>query len=143
MTFSIKDDKLLEKYNEIWETVTNIIYKEFDSNPIYNEKYIKTKIKVYNKKVNTNFHGLECVCLPIILLDSVYKKDNKYYPLVFLEEYRYVVREKKIDNYITDNVEISSDSDDEDLLEKNLDGKNSNYEENSDEEVMEKIQMEN
>ena len=39
----IKDDKLLEKYNEIWEKVSNIIYKEFDSNPVYNEKYIKTK----------------------------------------------------------------------------------------------------
>ena len=27
MTFLIKDDKLLEKYNEIWEKVSKIIYK--------------------------------------------------------------------------------------------------------------------
>ena len=78
MTFLIKDDKLLEKYNEIWEKVSKIIYEEFDSNPVYNEKYIKTKIKVYNSKVKTNFHGnkipnasLEHVCLSVILLDSV------------------------------------------------------------------------
>ena len=30
----IKDDELLEKYNEIWEKVKNIIKKEFDSEPV-------------------------------------------------------------------------------------------------------------
>ena len=47
MSFLIKDEKLLEKYNEIWRKVSSIIKKEFDSNPLYNEKYQKTKIKVY------------------------------------------------------------------------------------------------
>ena len=42
--FSIKDNKLSKKYNEIWEKVTSIIYKKFDSDPVYNEKYIKTKV---------------------------------------------------------------------------------------------------
>ena len=37
MAFLIKDDKLLGKYNEIWEKETNIDEKEFDSNPVYNE----------------------------------------------------------------------------------------------------------
>ena len=37
MSFLIKDEKLLEKHNEIWKKVSNIIQKEFDSNPIYNE----------------------------------------------------------------------------------------------------------
>ena len=46
----IKDDKLLEKYNEIWEKVKNSIRKEFDSKPVYNEKYLKAKIKSYNGK---------------------------------------------------------------------------------------------
>ena len=50
MIFFIESDKLLRKYNEIWEQVTNIIYKECDSSPVYNEKFIKTKIKFYNKK---------------------------------------------------------------------------------------------
>ena len=45
MSFLIKDEKLLEKYNEIWKKVSKIIKKEFDNNPVYNEKYIKTKIK--------------------------------------------------------------------------------------------------
>ena len=37
---------------------------------------------------------------------------------MILEECRYVVKDKKINNYITDDVELSSDSDEEDLLEK-------------------------
>ena len=45
MSFLIKDDELLEKYNGIWEKVKNSIKKEFDSEPLYNEKYLKAKIK--------------------------------------------------------------------------------------------------
>ena len=53
----MKDDELLQKYNEIWEKVKNSLKKEFDSEPVYNEKYLKAKIKSYNGKINTNFHG--------------------------------------------------------------------------------------
>ena len=45
MSFLIKDDELLEKYNEIWGKVKNSIEKEFDSEPVHNDKYLKTKIK--------------------------------------------------------------------------------------------------
>ena len=51
----IKDDELLEKYNEIWKKVKNI-KKEFDSEPVCNEKYLKAKVKPYNGKTSTNFH---------------------------------------------------------------------------------------
>ena len=57
MSFLIKDDKLLEKNNEIWKKVRNIIKQELDSEPVYNEKYLKGKIKSYNGKINTNFHN--------------------------------------------------------------------------------------
>ena len=43
MSFSIKYDELLEKNNEIWEKLRNSIKKEFDSEPVYNEKYLKIK----------------------------------------------------------------------------------------------------
>ena len=39
--------------------------------------------------------SFESVCLSVILLNSVYKKDNKYYPQVLLEECKYAVKEKK------------------------------------------------
>ena len=50
---------------------------------------------------------------------------------MFLEECKYVVKEIKIRNYITNDVQISSDEND--LLENFSD-----YKEHSDEEIMEK-----
>ena len=100
MSFLIKDDELLEKYNEIWEKVKNSIKEEFDSKPVYNEKYLKAKIKSYNGKINTNFHnnkipreGSQFICLSVILIDSVFRTGKNYYPQVFLEECKYVVKE--------------------------------------------------
>ena len=49
-------NKLFKKCNEIWEKVINIIYKVFDSDPVFDKKYIKTKIKVYNKKFHKCQH---------------------------------------------------------------------------------------
>ena len=135
MSFLIKDDELLEKYNEIWEKVKNSIKEEFDSKPVYNEKYLKAKIKSYNGKINTNFYNSKIpgersqfICLSVILIDSVFRAGKNYYPQVFLEECKYAVKEKKIPKYIIDNIEIASDSDRE-----NSDEQNSN-EENYDEE---------
>ena len=46
MSFLIKDDKLLEQYNEMLKiTLKNNLKKEFDSEPLYNKKYLKAKIK--------------------------------------------------------------------------------------------------
>ena len=36
-----KYDQLLEKYNEIYEKVKNSLQKEFDNEPVYNEKYLR------------------------------------------------------------------------------------------------------
>ena len=35
----------------------NSITKEFDSEPVCTEKYLKAKVKSYNGKINTNFHN--------------------------------------------------------------------------------------
>ena len=40
MSFLIKDDELLDKYSEIWEKVKSNLKKEFDSEPVYNQKNI-------------------------------------------------------------------------------------------------------
>ena len=112
ISFLIKDDELLEKYNEIWEKVKNSLKKEFDSEPVYNEKYLKAKIKSYNGKINTNFldnkipkESSQFICLSVILIDSVFRTNKNYYPQVFLEEYKYVVKEKKIPKYMSNDRE--------------------------------------
>ena len=56
MSFLIKDEKLLKKYNKFWDKVSNNIKKDFDSEPVYNEKYLKTKIKTYEGKISSSFH---------------------------------------------------------------------------------------
>ena len=84
--FLIKGNELFEKYNEIWEKVKNI-KKEFNSEPVYNEKYLKAKIKSYNGKINTSFHNnnipkevSQYICLSVILINSVYGTGKSYYP---------------------------------------------------------------
>ena len=42
MSFLIKNEELIGKYNEIWDKVSNSMKKGFDSEPAYNEKYTKT-----------------------------------------------------------------------------------------------------
>ena len=123
LSFLIKDDELLDKYNEIWEKVKSNLTKEFESEPVYNQKHLKAKIKSYNGKngkISTNFYNnktpkesYQCICLPVILIHSVFRTDKNCYPEVFLEECRYITKEKKIPKYIIDNIAISSDSDQE------------------------------
>ena len=47
MPLKVDDNKLLKKYNRIWEIISNLLNIELDSEPVYgdNDKYIKTKIK--------------------------------------------------------------------------------------------------
>ena len=52
-----KYEELLETDNKIWNRVNSLIKKEFYSNPVYNEKSLKTKMKSYDKKISTKFHG--------------------------------------------------------------------------------------
>ena len=61
MYFRIVGYNLFKKYTKIWEKVSNLINIEFDSEPVYgdNDKYVKTKIKMYEDKVNTKFQGEE------------------------------------------------------------------------------------
>ena len=48
MSFKVSDNKLLKKYNKIWEKVDNLLDIEFDIELVYGDgdKYIKTKINV-------------------------------------------------------------------------------------------------
>ena len=78
MNVLVLHKKLLIKYNEIWNKVSNLFQKEFDSEPVYNDKYIKTKINLHNNNINTNSYDnkipeedVRCVCFYVILLDSI------------------------------------------------------------------------
>ena len=46
MYFLIKDEKTFDKYNKIWEKVSNIIQNKFNSELIYNRKYLNAEKKI-------------------------------------------------------------------------------------------------
>ena len=117
MSFKVTDNKLLKKCNKIWERVSNLMNIKFDSETIYgdNDKYIKTKIKMSEDRVNTNFQGKEVPkenasykYLSLIMLDSVIKANKKYYPQTLLEQCKYVIRKNKTENLLNDDLDLSS-----------------------------------
>ena len=80
-----------------WEKISDLVNKKFDSDPIYNNKYINTKIKSYNNDINTNFCNIDnknnnlpeknksYKCVSLISLDSIIKINKKYYPQTLLQ----------------------------------------------------------
>ena len=70
MSFMIKNDDVLDKYNEIWSKFKNTLNIKFHSMPVYYEKYIKTKVREFNGVIKTNFLGDE---IP---------KENVYYTCI-------------------------------------------------------------
>ena len=55
MHFLIEDDDLLKEYNTIWDKVSADMKNEFDSDPVYNKNYLKTRIKSHGDEV-TDFY---------------------------------------------------------------------------------------
>ena len=49
--------EFLKEYTKVWEKIIDLIGKKFDSEPVYGDKYIKTKVKSRNNVIRTNFHG--------------------------------------------------------------------------------------
>ena len=74
------------KYNEIWNRIKKTLNIKFHSQPIYDEKYIKTKVKTFNDIINTVFsdnkvpkESIHYICIAAIKIniDSVIKIDTK------------------------------------------------------------------
>ena len=55
ISFVIKDDDMLDKYNEIWNKINKTLNIKFHSTPVYDEKYIKAKVKEFNGVIKPNF----------------------------------------------------------------------------------------
>ena len=103
----------------------------FESKSVYgqDDKYINTKRKTYTDSIITNFHNKKmpkekapCKCSSIIMIDSVIKANEKYFPQTFLEECKYIQQKIKIVNHIDEDLENSeSDSDSNNETESDID----------------------
>ena len=114
MSFRVNNKQLLKNHSKIWEKIEKLMRMDFESKPVYgdDDKYIKSKIKIYTDNMITNFHNKKmpkekspCKCLSIIMLDSVIKANKKYYPQTFFEECKYVQEKTKTNNYIDEDLE--------------------------------------
>ena len=85
MSFRINDEKLLEKYQAIQAKIEDLKNIKLNALPVYDVRYIKTKIRTFSDKIYTNVCGLnvpeddmECESFTIISIDSllVYNKKN-------------------------------------------------------------------
>ena len=104
MSFAIKDDMCLNKYNEVWDKMKNTLNIKFHSMLVYDEKYIKAKVREVNGVIKTNFLSDEVpkenehyTCIACITIDSVMRMEKKNYPQVYLEEYKYIIKKDKDD----------------------------------------------
>ena len=90
MSFIIKDDHVLDKYNEIWDEIKETLNIKFDSMSVHDEKYIKVKVREFNSVIKTYFLGdripkesMHYPCIVCITIDSIMRMEKKSYPLVF------------------------------------------------------------
>ena len=118
MSFLIKDDEVGEKYEQIWDVIKNKLKIKFHSEPVYEYKYLKTKVKEYDGVIKTNFLGngipkenMHYTCIACITIDSVMKMDKKNYPQVYLEEYKYKIKKIQMSSFINTELDLDSDSD--------------------------------
>ena len=99
--------KLLEKYKAIWTKIEDLKNIELNALPVYDDRYIKTKIRTYGDKVYTNFRGLnvpeddtECESFSVLFVDSLLVHEMKYYLQVFLENCAYIIVDKPMADYL-------------------------------------------
>ena len=85
MYFMIKEEKVFDKFMETWEKVSNMIKKKFNSERICSKKYLIAK-KIFSTKESFQSFYRNVIRVPVILTDSVYRKDENYYPKVLFKK---------------------------------------------------------
>ena len=114
----VRDDNVLDKYNEIWDVIKKKLKVKFLSMPVYDEKYLKTKVREYDGVIKTNFLGngvpkenMNYTCIACITIDSVMRMEKKNYLQVYLEECKYRMKKTKTTKFI--GAELKSESESE------------------------------
>ena len=57
MSFLIKNSEVWEKYEAIWDAIKNKLNIKSHSEPIYENKYLKTKVREFDGNIKANFLG--------------------------------------------------------------------------------------
>ena len=124
LSFMIKNDMCMDKYNDIRGKIKERLNIKFHSMPIYDEKYIKAKVREFDSVIKTKFLGdkvpkenMHYTCIACITTDSVMRMEKKNYPQIYLEECKYRVKKAKMTEFIEAELESGSESELESELE--------------------------
>ena len=55
MSLMVKNDNVLDEYDETWDKIKEKLNINFHSRPVYDEKYIKAKVREFDGVIKTNF----------------------------------------------------------------------------------------
>ena len=115
MPFLIKDDEVRDKYDKMWDVIKDKLGVKFQSEPIYEYRYLKAKVRKFDGVIKTNFLGndmpkenMHYTCIACITIGSVMNIDKKNHPQVYLEECKYRIKKTQMPKFI--NTELKSDS---------------------------------
>ena len=83
-SYRINDKRQLEKYKSIWTKVEYLKNIKLNALPVYNNRYVKAKIRTFGDKVCIDFRGLyvpeddiKCESFTIISIDSLPAYEKK------------------------------------------------------------------
>ena len=127
MSFVTDDEKIYEKYNEIWGVIRKLLKVDFTVGPVRDDKYLVAKLKIFDRINRTTFTNNAIpidrnhyTCIPAIDIDSVLKIDKRVYPQAYLEQCKYKLKKRKHVNFIDDEtIDEDSDSDIDDEISIN------------------------
>ena len=84
MSFLTKDDEVWEKYEKFWDVIKNKLSIKFHSEPTYEQKYLKAKVREFDGVIKTSFldndmpkENMHYVCITSITVDSVIRIDKR------------------------------------------------------------------
>ena len=83
--------------------IKNKLGIKFHSKPIYEQKYLKAKVREFDGAIKTNFLGndmpketMHYTCIACIAIDSVMRMDKKNYPQVYLDECKFRIKNANV-----------------------------------------------
>ena len=130
MSFFIKDNVVWEEYQHIWDVIKDKLGIEFHSEPVYEYRYLKAKIREFDGMIKTNFLGndipkenMHYTCIACITIDSVLTIDKKNHPQVYLEECKYRIKKTQMPKFINTKLKLDSESSDSDLDSEKIETK--------------------
>ena len=112
--FLIKDNEVWDKYDEIWYVAKDKLDIKFHSEPVYEYRYLKAKVREFDGAIKIIFLGndmpkenMHYTCIAYITIDSVLRIDKENHLQVYLEECKYRVKKIQMSRFI--NTELKSD----------------------------------